>query len=167
MIHYYFRDKDGLIFAVIERYCDAVADGLAALNSIDPACKSVTRQIYKILVDAYYAKPWIARVMASELARSHSPIKELFTQKYGMEGQALERVRHTIERMIKCGVYDSAVDVGQSALALFSMSLAPVLVGPFFGNIGAESDWFKQDRWLDYVAGLFDDKMLQRDSNAG
>jgi AcrR family transcriptional regulator len=156
MIHYYFRDKDGLIFAVIERYCDAVSDSLAALDAIDPRSENVTRQIYQILIHAYYAKPWIARIMASELARTRSPIKVLFTRKYGLEGQALVRVRHIFERLIECGIYASGVDAAQSALALFLMSLAPALVGPLFGNVGAESDWFKQERWLDYVAGLFD-----------
>ncbi len=162
MIHYYFRDKDGLIFAVIERYCDSLSDSFAALDTIDPRSKNVTRQIYEILVCAYYAKPWIARILASELARNHSSIKELFTQKYGLEGQALGHIRHTFERLIACGVYDSTIDVAQSALALFLMSLTPVLVGPFFGNVGADSDWFKQERWLDYVAGLFDDSLLRR-----
>jgi hypothetical protein len=42
------------------------------------------------------------------------------------------------------------------------MSLAPVLVGPFFANVGADSDWFKQDRWLDYVAALFDESLRRR-----
>jgi AcrR family transcriptional regulator len=162
MIHYYFRDKDGLIFAVIERYCDSLSDSFAALDAIDPRSKDVTRQIYRILVCAYYAKPWIARILASELARSHSPIKELFTHKYGLEGQALGRIRHTFERMMKCGVYDSTIDAAQSALALFMMCLAPVLVGPFFANVGADSDWVKQDPWLDYVSRLFDDSLRKR-----
>lgn len=167
MIHYYFRDKDGLIFGVIERYCDSLSDSFAALDAIDLRSQDVTRQIYKILVGAYYTKPWIARILASELARTHSPIKESFTQKYGLEGQALGRIRHTFERLMECGVYDSTIDVAQSALALFMMSLAPVLVGPFFANVGAESDWFKQDRWLDYVAGLFDESLRRRATAPG
>jgi len=167
MIHYYFRDKDGLIFAVIARYCDAVTTTLTALDSVDPMSKGVTRQIYAILVNAYYAKPWIARIMALELARTQSPIKAFFTQKYGLEGQALVRVRHTFERMIECGVYDAGIDVAQSVLALFLMSLAPVMVGPLFGNVGAETDWFKQERWLDYVASLFDEKLRPSGRGAG
>jgi TetR/AcrR family transcriptional regulator len=162
MIHYYFRDKDGLIFAVIERYCDSLSDSFAELDAIDPKSKGVTRQIYKILVDAYFTKSWIARILASELARNHSPIKESFTQKYGLEGQALGRIRHTFERLIEVGIYDSNIDVAQSALALFLMSLSPVLVGPFFGNVGADRDWFKQERWLDYVANLFEERLRKR-----
>jgi AcrR family transcriptional regulator len=162
MINYYFRDKDGLIFAVIERYCDSLADSFAALDAIAPSSHDATRQIYKILVCAYYSKPWIARILASELARNQSPIKESFTRKYGLEGQALGRIRDTFERLRDCGVYDSTIDAAQSALALFMMSLAPVLVGPFFANVGADSDWFKQDRWLDYVAALFDESLRRR-----
>jgi len=42
------------------------------------------------------------------------------------------------------------------------MSVAPVLVGPLFANVGADSDWFKQDRWLDFVAALFDESLRRR-----
>jgi AcrR family transcriptional regulator len=159
MIHYYFRDKDGLIFAVIARYCDAASTSLTALDTIDLMSETVTRDIYRVLINAYYAKPWIARIMASELAHEHSPIKEFFTDKYGLQGQAPVRIRQTFDRLVECGVYDSGIDVAQSVLALFLMSLAPVMVGPLFGNVGADADWFTQDKWLDYVADLFDRKL--------
>jgi hypothetical protein len=35
-------------------------------------------------------------------------------------------------------------------------------VGPFFANVGADSDWVKQDPWLDYVSRLFDDSLRKR-----
>jgi AcrR family transcriptional regulator len=160
MIHYYFGDKDGLIFAVIARYCDTVSDELAALDAIVPGAENVTRQIYKVLVGAYYGKPWIARVLASELAHAQSPIKQFFIGKYGLEGDALARIRQTFKRMIALGVYDAGIDVAQSAVALFLMSLAPVMVGPAFGIASAEADWFKKEAWLDFVADLFDRKLL-------
>jgi AcrR family transcriptional regulator len=159
MIHYYFGDKDGLIFAVIARYCDAASVTLATLDAIIPTSESVTRQIYKVLVGAYYAKPWIARILASELAHGHSPIKQSFIRKYGLEGDALARIRKTFGRMVAAGVYDASIDVTQAAIALFMMSLAPVMVGPLFGFAGAEPDWFKKDEWLDFIADLFDRKL--------
>jgi AcrR family transcriptional regulator len=159
MIHYYFGDKDGLIFAVIARYCDAASVTLATLDNIVPNSESVTRQIYKVLVSAYYAKPWIARILASELAHGHSPIKQFFIGKYGLEGDALARIRHTFGRMAAAGVYDAGIDLAQAAVALFMMSLAPVMVGPLFGFAGAEPDWFKKDAWLDFIADLFDRKL--------
>jgi len=159
MIHYYFGDKDGLIFAVIARYCDMVSDNLSALDAIAPGSECVTRQIYKAVVGAYYAKPWIARILASELAHGHSPIKQFFIGKYGLEGEAPARIRETFKRMVVHGVYDPGLDVAQAAVALFMMSLAPVIVGPLFGLAGAEPDWFKQDPWLEFIADLFDRKL--------
>jgi AcrR family transcriptional regulator len=159
MIHYYFGDKDGLIFAVIARYCETASATLATLQSIAAGTESVTRQIYKVLVGAYYAKPWIARILASELAHAHSPIKQFFIHKYGLEGDALARIRQVFGRMVAAGVYDPGIDIAQSAVALFMLSLAPVMVGPLFGFAGAEPDWFKKDAWLDFVADLFDRKL--------
>jgi len=159
MIHYYFGDKDGLIFAVIARYCDTVSDDLARLDAIVPGPANVTRQIYKVLVGAYYAKPWIARILASELAHTHSAIKQFFIGKYGLEGDALFRIRRTFNRMVAAGVYDAGINVAQSAIALFMMSLAPVMIGPLFGISGADVDWFKNDEWLDFIADLFDRKL--------
>ena len=156
MIHYYYNDKDGLIFAVIARYCDEASDKLKVLDSIDLMSKSVTREIFKVLIETYYAKPWIARILASELARNHSAIKEFFVKRYGSQGQGPVRIRSAFDRLIECGVYDHEIDAAQAVLGMFFMSFAPVIAGPLTGDIGADLSVFKRDSWIDYVADLFD-----------
>jgi AcrR family transcriptional regulator len=165
MIHYYFSDKDGLIFSVIARYCDEASDKLKVLDSIDLMSTSVTRQIFKVLIDTYYAKPWIARILASELARNNSAIKEFFIKRYGSRGQSPVLIRSAFDRLVECGVYDRRIDAAQAVLGMFFMSFAPVIAGSLTGNIDAELGEFKKDAWIDYVADLFDRQLRAPISN--
>ena len=128
MIHYYFGDKDGLLFAAIVRYYDDVSDRLQALELIDPASKLVTRDIFKIMIGAYCLKPWIARIAISEFARGHSSIKEAYMKKFGPQGFGLARLRQVFERLIESGIYGRRVNAEHAALGMFSMITGPIFM---------------------------------------
>lgn len=156
MIHYYFGDKDGLLFDVIVRYYDDVMARLKALDTLDPALDHITYDIFRILIDAYYARPWITRMALSEFARGRSAIKEAFMKKYGTQGQGLVRVRRLMEHLIECGVYDRKTNAAYASLSMYSMILSPLFLAPFSEGTGFELDQRKKDEWIDHVATLFD-----------
>jgi AcrR family transcriptional regulator len=158
MIHYYFSDKDGLIFGVMARYSDEISEKLQELNTLDPATPSLTRHIIKVVVEAYYAKPWIGKIGLSEFAKS-SNIKELFVRKYGTPGRGHIHVQRAFDRLVRLGVYDRDSDTGQAALCLFAIVLAPHTLATLVGDATAEMDQFKTDAWVDFVADLFDRKL--------
>jgi AcrR family transcriptional regulator len=156
MINYYFNNKDGLIFGVIARYCDVVSDRLKAIETIDLSSPDVTRQIFKILVTAYFAKPWLARILASELARNHSEIKEFYVKRYGPQGQGHFHIHRVFERLVKAGVYAPTVDTNKAALGIFLISAAPAIVAPLSGHSDLDLPEFVREDWINYVADLFD-----------
>jgi len=159
MIRYYFEDKDGLIFAIIVRYCDNVALRLKELDRLDFTSISITRQIIKILVEAIYEKPWISRIVASEFSRSHSPVQAYFLKKYGPHGVSLGRIREIIEKLIDCGVYSLGADVDRAVLAIIFLLSAPAMLAPISGSINTELNEFKSDSWIDYISEIFDQKL--------
>jgi AcrR family transcriptional regulator len=156
MIHYYFGDKDGLLFAVIVRYYDDVSDRLKALDMIDPAAKTITRDIFNIMMNAYYHKPWIARIMVAEFARGRSAIKAAYMKKFGPQGFGLIRLQQAFDRLIECGVYDRRVNATNAALGMFSMITGPIFMAPLYGGSSINLTQPRQEEWIDYVADLFD-----------
>lgn len=161
MIHYYFGGKDGLLFEVMLRYYDGVAERLKALELIDPDSPTVTRDLFKTLMNAYYEKHWITRMIIAEFARGESAFKDLYMKKFGVQGVGLEKLRRTIERLVQCGVYKSSLNPDYIVLSIFSMITGPFITGqfltkPFAGSAGLPPDFLKQDAWIDHVADQLD-----------
>ena len=158
MIHYYFGGKDGLLFALILRYYDEIAERLQALDRIDPKSPHVIREIFRMLIDTYYCKPWLARVVVSEFAKGSSAIKNAYMDKFGPKGLGLARLRAVFERLMAAGVCRQ-VDSDYVARGMYSMLIAPFLLAPF-----AEQDFalnsVVHDDWIDYVADLFEHQLL-------
>lgn len=158
MIHYYFDNKEGLLFAVIVRYWDEVRDKLKALDTIDPMTPSLTAHICTIMIDAYYYKPWIASIVISEIVRSHSSIKDRFLTRYGTPGSALTRLLPVFERLIECGAFDRRLSASFAALSVVSIMVAPLLLVQYPGAIDSVLGGPKKDEWIDFVVDLFDRK---------
>lgn len=162
MVKYYFNDKDGLIFSVIARYCDEVSTKLKTLDAIDPSSSSPTRQIFKIVMSAYYAKPWIARIIASELSRNNSLIKTAYLKRYGREAVARLPIRRVFVRLIESGVYNSKMDIDKAVLSVFYTCAAPAMLAPLASDIDSNRDRREDDEWISYIAEMFDRGALKR-----
>jgi AcrR family transcriptional regulator len=165
MIHYYFDTKDGLIFAVLSRYGDDVAKRLKDLEAIDLKSRSISRQIFKIMVDAFYSKPWIAKIGVAELAHSSS-VKSFYTARYGDEGLGMLHLRKAFDRINERGIYDRKINSSRAALCMFSMIIGPVTLAPICWVVGEGLEELKADEWIDYVADMFDCRFLGMSSAA-
>lgn len=154
MIHYYFGGKDGLLFEVMLRYYDGVIESLKALEAIDPYSTTVTRDIFKIMTDAYYGKHWIARMVITEFARGDSVFKNMYMERFGPQGVGLIRLQKVIDRLVACGVYDHQADTKYLGPAMFSLIIGPFMMVPFSNKL--DLDFLMRDGWGDYAADLFD-----------
>jgi AcrR family transcriptional regulator len=154
MIHYYFGGKDGLLFEVMLGYYDGVIESLKALDAIDPYSKSVTRDIFKIMTDAYYEKHWIARMVIAEFARGSSAFKDMYMEKFGTQGVGLGKLQRVVDRLVACGVYAPQANTKYIGPAMYSMIIGPFVLVPFSNN--PDLDFLMRDGWGDYAADLFD-----------
>ena len=160
MIHYYFGGKDGLMFELILRYYDEIADRLKALDQVDLKSAGVIRDIFKILVDAYYFKPWMARIVISEFARGRSAIKDSYMEKFGPKGLGLARLKRVFEQLIESGICRAGTNAEYAARGMYSLLISPFLLSPFAGEPGFELSMVRQDDWIDYVADLFGHQLI-------
>ena len=164
LIHYYFVDKAGLLCSVIDRYRKDIFNKLDALDNIDPKSQSLTRDIIKTIVDAYYEKPWLTKIIVSELMRNDSVIMVSFLQRYGMRKVSLELIQNLFQKLVKFGVYDRNVNMSNAALNLLSVIIAPLMLAPLLHSIDLGSNEIKKDSWIDQVADLFDRQLRAADS---
>lgn len=161
MIHYYFGGKDGLLFEVMLRYYDDVIDKLKALETVDPRSPTATRDMFKIMKDAYYEKHWIARMVIAEFARGSSVFKDMYLERFGSQGVGLVRLRRTIERLVESGIYDRNVNIDYIGISMFSMIIGPFLMAPFSRNPDFERV-LNQQEWVDFASDLFDRQLRGR-----
>jgi len=61
-----------------------------------------TRYLIEKLVDAYYARPWLARILISLVTPEYSAMCDIFLKRYGPRGQ----IQHLLDQMVKQGIYD-------------------------------------------------------------
>jgi AcrR family transcriptional regulator len=159
MIHYYFGDKDGLIFDLIAQLGDEIVRKLQALDELNSSTPFLTRHILQILVDAYYLDPWIARVSATEFQRKGSVICSGFVNRYGPMGIGISRLRKTFDRLVKEGAYDKSTNTKNVALSMFCIVIAPYSLTPMSLGLSADLEELKQDEWIDFVADMFERKL--------
>jgi len=68
-IPYYFIDKDGLLFAVVDRSLSFIEARLNSLMDIDPRSPTASLQFAETMIEAHHACPRIAQLMTSEQQR--------------------------------------------------------------------------------------------------
>lgn len=162
MIHYYFGDKNGLIFDLTSRYTEEVAVSLKKLCEIDPTDKFVTRRFFEILIDSYFEKPWFLRVMASEYPRADSPIMKRFFEKYGSLGNGTICIQKALDRLVKLGVFTDEVDTHLTALTIISLFGASYMRFSLLSNFGLSNTVNQRRRreWIEHLADLFGRQLL-------
>jgi AcrR family transcriptional regulator len=166
MIHYYFGDKEGLLFDLLVATGEAVREKLKAFDTLDLTKPAITRRIVEILVDAWYDKPWVTRIMLVELTRTGSTLAQRYKKKYGSQGLGLSYLRPVVGRLVALGVYDARTNVDFGAMAFYSVVTAPLMLAPFSDGFGMMLDSFKKDAWIDYLAVMFDRQLRSLSSNA-
>lgn len=158
MIRYYYGNKDGLILEIINRYSAHMAQQLTALEGLDLESPSITHDMFEILIKTNYSKPWITRLLTSELSRGNSSIKATYLKRVGDKGMTLSILEKLLKKLVEKGVYDSSFDITCMTLSIASIATAPIIVSGFYGGaVDVVKD--KREKWIDYLSDLFDHKL--------
>jgi AcrR family transcriptional regulator len=160
LIHYYFNDKDGLLFSVIDNWVSHFSATLDQINTeILHTEGNPTRIIIGSLVEIYYSKPWLYRLMISEIMQKDSTIREMFLNRYG------SRVRTELQRMLDgltaAGVYRHQVNTGYVAMSMYSTIIGPLALTLLSDPKGIRLEELRGDGWIDYLTDLFDRQLRQ------
>ena len=155
MIHYYFGGMDGLLAAVLDQAYAHITAVYRQLGADTGWCHhQPTRHLIGKLVEAYYARPWLARILISLVTPEYSAMCDIFLKRYGPRGQI--QLQHLLDQMVKQGIYDRKVDTAYVAMSMMSILIAPLILTRLTDSVSITLDDLKKDRWIDHVADLFD-----------
>jgi AcrR family transcriptional regulator len=157
MIHYYYGGKDELLFAVADRTFSEVQVKFGMLYDSIDAQNNPTQHIVEALIDAYYAKPWIVKMVTSELMNDQSAMAELFLKKYGP--RALVELERVFRKLVELGIYNGKINMEYAALNLFSIIIAPILMSPVVEATGTSLNALINDDWIDQITNMFDSQL--------
>lgn len=164
MIRYYFGSKDGLLLDLTLRHCDEIEEQIAALDGYGSATPAVTQRIINALIEAYFSKPWIIRIMVLETTRKDSLIRSRFIERFGpvgAQGLVAGPVRALVERLQQAGIYRRDADAAQTALSMIAAVTGPLLIAPLSGDTETSLRQFRSASWLAHLTSLFESRLLQ------
>ena len=155
MIHYYFGGMDGLLAEVLDQAYAHITTVYRQLST-DTAWfqQQPTRHLIKNLVEAYYARPWLARILISLVTPEYSAMCDIFLKRYGPRGQV--QLQRLLDQMIAEGIYDRKVDTAYVAMSIMAVLTAPLSLTRLTDSVSITLEDLKKDRWIDHVADLFD-----------
>lgn len=132
MVAYYFRDKSGLLEAVVRRGLEHLLAVIhAAIDGHPPG------QFVQTLVRAYVAavvrEPWIPQILIREVISKDSPLRVLFVEEFAAQAVALVPPR--VAEEIRVGSLRQDLDARFAILSLIGMCLFPVIAHPVLGPL--------------------------------
>lgn len=132
MVAYYFRDKSGLLEAVVR-------EGLSRLLSVVHAAVDVHEpgQFAAAMVRAYVTavvrEPWIPQILIREVISKDTPLRTLFVEEFA--SRAVQLVPPRLADEIRLGSLRADLDPRLAILSLLGMCLFPVIAYPVLGPL--------------------------------
>lgn len=155
-IPYYFGDKNGLLYAVVDRFLSFIEDRLSALMLIDPASTDASQQFARLMIEGHHTRPWIARIMTSEQQRhSESPIWHWYSQRRG--SRSLIQIRDALCRQAQARygtVVSDEAYATRIALSLFCVTTGTLSTHTLTESLGIRLEDIWEPPWLEHVTNL-------------
>lgn len=132
MVAYYFRDKSGLLEAVVRQ-------GLSILLTVvrAAAAEAEPGQFLSTLVRDYMAAltrhPWIPQVVVREVVSRESPLRQLFIDEFAVH--AVQLIPRQMATGIEAGFLREDLDPRFAILSLVGMCLFPFIAHPVLGPL--------------------------------
>ncbi|MCB1686681.1 MAG: TetR family transcriptional regulator [Pseudomonadales bacterium] len=138
MVAYYFKDKAGLLEAVVidglERLFGAL-EGAVAASQTEPLVPVLVRSYLRVIS----ADPWIPQLLMREVISRDTPLRTLFVERFARRALALVPAR-VMEEM-QAGRLNADLDPRFTLLSLIGICVFPFLAHPVLGPLfGYELD---------------------------
>ncbi len=150
MINYYFGCKDGLLFAILDKFlCDIYSQLKEAELT---ATGDSSKRVFEIFIRAYSSRPAVISIMIFELAKPQSFVRDNFMKRHGHSIP----MRRIFEKFVQLGFYSNKVDAGYAAIAFFSMLTMPPMLASLTKHFHPRMEDLSNEGWIDFVSRLFD-----------
>lgn len=156
MIPYYFGDKSGLLFAVVDRFFAFIEDRLRLLADIEPASHGASREFARAIIDAYFTRPWIAHLMTAEQQR-HRVSPKRYALRRSPDG--LVPIRRALMRLAAARhgrVDEDERKATRVTLGLLGVTTSALSWYTLSERMSARFEATQQEPWLQQFANLID-----------
>jgi TetR/AcrR family transcriptional regulator len=156
MIAYYFRDKAGLLDAVLDDVFERLLAQLTALAAAPPddAGGGAAERFIRLYVDTLARDPWLPSFMVREVLGGDPARRARFAARF--PARIAPVVLPLLRREAASGRLRADLDPALTLLSVIGMCAFPFLVQPLLGAVlGYELDESFRERLADHAARLF------------
>jgi AcrR family transcriptional regulator len=134
MVSYYFKDKSGLLEAVLLEGLELV---LARLRQALGATQATGGALLPRFVQAYLGAlndhPWIPRIIVQEVISKDTPLRDLFVERFANE--ALRLVAPMLREEVRMGRLRRDLDTRLTVMSVIGMCVFPYIAEPLLGRL--------------------------------
>lgn len=153
MISYYFASKEGLFRALLDELMKDMRQRIAALDaSLTARSTDPTRRIIEGLMNAYAANQGACRILAVELTKEQSTIKDAYIARDA--SLVTEQIATMLDRLVSIGVYDGAADVPRIAATIRLFVTHPLFGPPAWTLLETADEDAGRAAWIAHVVTL-------------
>jgi AcrR family transcriptional regulator len=154
MIAYYFRDKAGLLDAVLEEVFDRLIAQLRELAASSPATGDATEQLIRLYVATFSREPWLPSFLVREVLGGDPARRARFARRFP------PRLAPVVLPMLRgeaaSGRLRPDLDPALAILSVIGMCAFPFLVEPVVGPVlGYRLDEAFGKRLAEHTTRLF------------
>lgn len=154
MIAYYFRDKSGLLDAVVEAVFERLLAQLRELAEQAPATGDTPERLIRLYAETLGREPWLPSFLVREVLGGDAKRRARFVERF--PSRLAPVVLPLLRREAASGHLRSDLDPVLTVLSVLGMCAFPFLVQPLIGPLlGYELDQSFRERLADHTARLF------------
>lgn len=151
MVAYYFKDKSGLLEAVVRTGLGTML-GVVQASVADHEPGTFVARLIPRYMTALANEPWIPQIMIREVISRESPLRQLFIEEFAMHAAAA--VPERILEEVSQGALRDDLEPRYLILSLLGMCMFPFIAEPVLGPLlGFSTD---QQFGLDYGAHVLE-----------
>jgi TetR/AcrR family transcriptional regulator len=152
MIHYYFRDKEGLYRAMLE---SAVAPVIARVSAMlgDPAAVDL-EAFLRIYMRTLASNPWIPGLIVREVLSPDGHLRQMFIRDFA--GRLAPMMRTIVAREAERGRLRRDLDPALTVVSLLSLALFPFISLPITSRVlGVETSEAGLEKLIAHTLSVF------------
>jgi len=132
MVAYYFKDKSGLLEAVVR---DGLEIMLGVIRSAvdDDAEGEFTSRLIGRYIKTISRMPWIPQIMIREVISKDTPLRKVFTEEFAVHAASLVPAKVAAE--MQKGLLRADLDPRYAILSLVGMCFFPFIAHPVLGPL--------------------------------
>jgi TetR/AcrR family transcriptional regulator len=133
MVSYYFRDKDGLLEAVLTEGVELILGALRGALTGPAEQDPLLPRFVHVYLATLTAHPWIPRIIVQEVISRDTPLRQLFVDRFAR--QAVTLVAPRLQDEMRAGRLRGDLDVRLTVMSVIGMCVFPYIAEPLLGRL--------------------------------